>query len=631
MKRLFVVLWVVAMALAVSTAVMAGSRGPISILGDADFTAENGVVGGLGTEADPFLIAGWEISSGAAKYAVKIENVSAAFVLRGLILRDAASSDGAAIRIAFASGGRIEGCAISNSVHGIEIVSSQGVTVTECVLYVNGIGLRVLGESAAEYRHDIDRSSTVNNRPILYVHGAEGLVIEGETLGHLTVADSRGVTVSGNGIVNGDGIQLAYTTDSVVSANAVYRTSPVFTEHGILLVGSDRNTVSDNSLRNNRLAAIQLTASSDNEIRDNQCLANDTGIRLVASDGNRITGNVAFANPMGIVVSGGSSGNQVVGNIVYHENTRQGITLELASGNRVERNGITDAEIGVSVSALATSNEIVANSIVSGGYGISLSGSRNRIEGNLVAQQSRGLLFPEAFGQSTAAANDIVNNVFTDNQSDLYVNLDSKANRFARNAFYGGGVASVLDYGTENVWSIDGVGNFWQGVSVIDADGDGIGESAVTVYPSAAQDTAPLVRVDPATAGCGVAGAMRDDVVTIQRPDGSSVDIAVRVAADGVERWTGFRGFPGDLIGVFPGILFPFEDEATRRFTMSTVPFDLDIVFFSADGTFLGGMRMPAESADLYAPSEPFRYALELAAGSIGLLGITDGTHLLVP
>ncbi|MDD5265047.1 MAG: NosD domain-containing protein, partial [Candidatus Bipolaricaulis sp.] len=544
MKRSLVFLLMVGVALAVSVAALGGSRGAISILADAEFTTENGVVFGSGTEADPYVITGWEISPEGAKYAVKIENVTAHFVLRGLIIQSAAAADGAAIRIAFSSGGRIEQCAISNSMNGIEIISSREIAVTSCVLYVNGIGLRVIGEQAAEYHHDIDRSNTVNNRPILYVYGADGATIENEAAAHITVADSRNVVISGNDVMNGDGIQLAFVTDSVVSRNAAYRTTPVLTEHGIFLFQSNRNTLEGNSLRNNRLAGIQLTTSSDNRVLDNQCLANDTGIRLIAADGNTVSGNIVYANPNGIVVSGGSDRNEFSGNILYHKNTRQGITLELASANRIIRNGLSDCEIGIFLSAQAMGNEIAANTIVSGGYGISLSGSGNRIEGNLMAQQSRGLLFPEAYGRSTAASNDVVNNVFTDNGNHAYVNLDSKTNRFARNVFLGVTAASVLDYGTGNAWTIDGVGNFWEGTPVIDADGNGIGESAVTVYPSTAQDTAPLAAVDASATGFGVAGAMGTDTVTIVRADGSRVDVSVRVAADDVDRWTGFRGFP---------------------------------------------------------------------------------------
>ncbi|MEN3009655.1 MAG: hypothetical protein ABDI20_01510 [Candidatus Bipolaricaulaceae bacterium] len=36
-------------------------RGPIVILSDQDFTAENGVVAGTGTPTDPYLLVGWTI------------------------------------------------------------------------------------------------------------------------------------------------------------------------------------------------------------------------------------------------------------------------------------------------------------------------------------------------------------------------------------------------------------------------------------------------------------------------------------------------------------------------------------------------------------------------------------------
>ncbi|MFC2106627.1 hypothetical protein ACFLS0_07760, partial [Candidatus Bipolaricaulota bacterium] len=57
-------------------------RGPISILGDTDFTTENGVVGGTGTQDDPYVVAGWEIVVPSGEYyGVRIENVTAQFAL----------------------------------------------------------------------------------------------------------------------------------------------------------------------------------------------------------------------------------------------------------------------------------------------------------------------------------------------------------------------------------------------------------------------------------------------------------------------------------------------------------------------------------------------------------------------
>ena len=104
------------------------ARGPIMILSDADFTAENGVVSGTGSAEDPYLIAGVEVAAAPADaYGVRIENTQAAFVLRGVMVQGVTDPAGAAVRIAFSSRGRLEAYTISGSVNGFEIVSSTGM------------------------------------------------------------------------------------------------------------------------------------------------------------------------------------------------------------------------------------------------------------------------------------------------------------------------------------------------------------------------------------------------------------------------------------------------------------------------------------------------------------------------
>ncbi|HEX32239.1 MAG TPA: hypothetical protein ENF88_00935, partial [Candidatus Acetothermia bacterium] len=118
-----------------------GAHDPILILGNSDFTVDNGVVSGSGTADDPYLITGWEIDVPQnTKYGVKIENTSAHFVLRAVVIRGASAADGAAIQLGFVSGGKVEKCLISGSRNGIEISSSTDLTLTGNVMYVQGIG-----------------------------------------------------------------------------------------------------------------------------------------------------------------------------------------------------------------------------------------------------------------------------------------------------------------------------------------------------------------------------------------------------------------------------------------------------------------------------------------------------------
>ncbi len=637
MRRIGMIALALAAVAGAAVAAVGASRGPVTILGNGDFTEENGVVSGSGTTADPYVIAGWEIGVPVgAFYGVQIENVTAAFVLRGLIINGAGELDGAAIRIGFAAGGLIEGCTIASSVNGIEIASSTDVTLRNNFLYVRGIGLRVTGESPAEYRHAIEPSNELNGLPIHYYYGLDGDRIEGIETRHLTVAASRDVTVIGNSILDGDGIHLAYVTDSTVTANIAGRDSNVSTEHAIHLYESERVTVTANLLKNTRGAGVQLTLSSDNEIRGNYFGVDDTGVRLIGSSGNLIVENELLGCFTAVWLVGGSEDNRIEGNIIVGKvsadgDRRQGVVLGLASGNRIERNALTECEMGITLEAAATRNEIVDNTIVAGGYGIFISGSYNEIVGNLVTQHARGILFPETYGQSITRGNRFTANVLADNRHHLYTNLDCDSTVFTANVFLGDALTLVSDRGTGNRWSDDGIGNFWGDVRVEDADADGIGDSAITIYPAAVEDDAPLASIDPAELRVGVLGTLPAETVRVDRGDGTIAEIDALIAETGSQRWTGFRGFPASLLDGFPGVLFVFETEAELRFTMVTVPFDLDIAFFDAEGGIVGSTTMTALSEDLYTATGPFQYALELPSGGLEGLSIGEGATLILP
>jgi len=608
----------------------------ITILGDADFTAANGVVGGSGTAEDPYVIAALDIIVPPDEaYGVRIENVTAHFVLRGVIVQGAAQRDGAGIRIGFANGGALEGCSVSNSVNGIDIISSTDITMENCVLYTAGRGLRVIGESEEQYRHQISDTNQYNNSPIYYYYGLDGETISGLTTGHLTVAGSRNVTISHNEVVNGDGLLIAFVEDSTISSNLAHRLADVATEHGITLYSSNNNDVYANLVKNNRLAGIQLTLADGNRIHDNFAYVNDTGIRLLASDGNEVTGNDVYANVTAITLLGSSSDNVVAENTIYDDqgHMTSGILLEAAFTNTIERNLIFGSQTGIALEAQALNNTVAGNTVVGCGYGIYLSGSNNVIEDNLLSQHSRAILFPETFQETVTRGNTLRGNVLAENGSHVYTNMDSTQNTFTANVFMNAGRDLINDQGDGNLWSADGVGNFYGLNAVEDADGDGIGDEPMTIYPSGVDDTAPLAAIDANALGLGVLGTLDLQTVTIEGRRGRSVDVDVRVADEVVERRTGFRGFPAELIDGFPGILFVFDEEQDigNGFIMLTVPFDLDIVFFDAEGEFAGSTTMTAQTSMVYTASAPYWYALELPSGSLEALGIDENATLVSP
>ena len=612
-----------------------GSHDPISILGNSDFTVENGVVAGSGTTEDPYIIAGWEIDVPAGtRYGIKVENTTAHFIIRGVILREAGDVQGAAVRLGFVSAATIEDTTIANSINGIEMSSCTDVTLRRNVLYVTGQGLLVTGESAEEYRQDINETNLLNDYPINYLYDEDGETVSGLRSNNLYVAASRNMIITENEISDGDGIVLAFVEDSQVTNNKTYRSRPVLTENGISLSNCTGNSIHGNELANNARAGIYLWLCSDNDLTDNQLLANDYGVILAASDDNRITGNVLFANPTGIEVSAGSTGNEIVGNIITHENTKFGIAIERAVANHVEGNAIVECETGVILASQANSNKVHANTIVGGAYGLSITGSYNEITQNLVSQNTRGILFPETYGQQTTRGNTFHDNLLADNNSHVYLNLDSEGNSLFRNVFLGKTTLTVSDHG-KNIWTVSGEGNFWEGYDGNDEDGDGIGDAPVLVYPVGAEDTAPLIDSAFARGGLGVLATLEQALLTLHPQETEQLEISALIADEHIERFVGFRGFPEFLLEGFPGILFDYGVEVPggltgTAFTMSEVVFPLDVGFFDGGGMLLGTETMEKGSEERYTADGQFRFALELPGGTFAELGIGAGTRLLL-
>src|SRR5437016_11044161 len=67
----------------------AQSHSPITINGNAGFTAANGVISGSGTASDPYVIGGWEIFPAPFfTTAISVSATSAYFVVRNMIAHE---------------------------------------------------------------------------------------------------------------------------------------------------------------------------------------------------------------------------------------------------------------------------------------------------------------------------------------------------------------------------------------------------------------------------------------------------------------------------------------------------------------------------------------------------------------
>ena len=128
-------LWIgCVLAVALGTVLFAESgpaaREPIVIQADTDFTPENGVRSGTGTELEPFRISGWTIDASGATHCILIEDVSAAFEIVDCVLLGATT---AAIELSRVLGsGCVRESCIAASAFGVSIKDATRCSIECC-------------------------------------------------------------------------------------------------------------------------------------------------------------------------------------------------------------------------------------------------------------------------------------------------------------------------------------------------------------------------------------------------------------------------------------------------------------------------------------------------------------------
>lgn len=600
---------------------VAAERGPIAILSDADFTAENGVIGGAGTPGDPYLIVGWEIRvPSGGLYGIRIENTTAAFVVRGCRVAGAMDSRGAAVLLTDVIGGVIEDCSVTDSINGIRIKTSRDVTVRDNFLGVRGVGFQVLGLDTEHFRHSVEPTNTVNGQEVRYYYGLSGQVLEGIAAGHITLAGCRDVTLRGAKIDRGDGITIALS-ESVRIENADVSRA---TGNGIFIFSSP-GTVVTNSPRiaNSAQAGISVLLSDRVWVENVGLYANQVGLAVNASDEVTVRNNAFGANPIGVLVTGGSQDTLIQQGLFYQN--RHGVEIETSSGAKVELCAFTESDVAVFIEGGAMYPRVAYSSMVQVGYGISSLASYGVYERNLIARANIGIIFEEAYSQATPTGNVVRHNVLYRCTDGLYLGTETTGTQIYENLLWEcSRVARDLG---QNVWAPYGRGNWYSGYGGPDADGDGIGDLPV-MFGGGGQDAAPLMERGFYPGLPGVVGTMREQAVTLEDRTGMQVTLPARVAALPHERFIGFQGMPIDMANDL-AILFVFESPVPSQFHMRNVFLPLDIVFFAGDGAFLGKTTMQADSRDLYGAADPFTMALEVPAGRLADLGLTREVRLI--
>jgi uncharacterized membrane protein (UPF0127 family) len=106
------------------------------------------------------------------------------------------------------------------------------------------------------------------------------------------------------------------------------------------------------------------------------------------------------------------------------------------------------------------------------------------------------------------------------------------------------------------------------------------------------------------------------------------------VAATAKQQEQGLMGVT-DLDGA-DGMVFRFSSPVQDTFYMFHTPMPLSIAWFGADGMFVSSADMApcgaahGDSCPVYGPSGPYTDAIEVPIGSLGRLGVGNGSRLTV-
>lgn len=182
----------------------------IAINGDGGFTTSNGVTGGSGTEANPFVIANWSISDTATF--IRISNTLAFFVIRNVTLN-----------------GAYGGIVLNNVTNG-----------------------RVLNSVSYQYQGSGIVVSSSKNIVLSFDEAAGGCGCpHGEGGDGIDIISSKDVAVSGNYLpwTQGDALHIAYSTNVTVTGNRI-GSSGLYggtALHGMDLIGLSNVTLSGNN------------------------------------------------------------------------------------------------------------------------------------------------------------------------------------------------------------------------------------------------------------------------------------------------------------------------------------------------------------------------------------------------
>lgn len=482
------------------------AHAPIDIEGNAGFTPANGVVSGQGTAANPYLIAGWSISS-PLSIGFQIRNADAHAVVRDVEVTGAPVDGFYFYRVSNLT--LVNVTAYFNPGEGIRFESSGSSAVLASNLTGNLAGLVVL------------------NSANLLVRGTNFTINAGDGA---TITGSPNVTLQGNAFAYnalggpGHGIDLSYTSGDTIAGNR-------FTANGIFLAGDslshfNSHTIPPDNLVSGlpilyakdcnglglagmQLGQLLLAGCLHARVSNLSVAGGDVGVEVAfANDAILGPGVTASDSSVGILIQESTSVQVVDSQLL---DTSVGVQVDGSTAVRILRTKIaapfamTGPYDGVAIRAsdrvnltgniirhhryavavVGSGNVSLVNNVVGFNVlGLNFSASRDLLViGNLLTQDTAGMRLQNVMN-ATVAGNGLLAILTTGANV-----TGSSGVRFVRNAFGGVRDNAYDAQGASDAW--DGGypvgGNFWANYAGVDqfhgpfqnlAGPDGIGDTA---------------------------------------------------------------------------------------------------------------------------------------------------------
>lgn len=208
----------------------------IRIGGDSDFNPDNGVVGGNGTAADPYIITGWYIRTSiiwdGAMAGIQISNANVHFTVRDCYISTSASNRDWGVYLSGCVNGTLENNNCSGNEYGIYLGFSSNITISNNNCFSNQIGIvlnaectdnTIINNTCSNGGYGISLSSSSSNAltdNCLRSNSHSGIYLISHCIGNEIARNE----VSNNG---GHAIVISSGVDNLIHGNAILNNNGV--------------------------------------------------------------------------------------------------------------------------------------------------------------------------------------------------------------------------------------------------------------------------------------------------------------------------------------------------------------------------------------------------------------------